>query len=98
MRSLFQPPVLTPVAAVSVMALVVFAVFAWTQSGSVIDPDPDASFPWPRRLWQLAGPLIAGAGVWTLSRCNRRAPRTCALATFVNAYTPGFGTTVAGCG
>ena len=98
MRSLLQRPELSPAAAGAVIALVVFAVFAWTQSGSVIDPEPDSGSPWPWRLWQMAGLLIAGAGVWMLSRCHRRAPRTCALALglyalaiFVNAYTPGFG-------
>ena len=98
MRNLLAPPELAPIAAGAVMALVVFAVFAWTQSGAVIDPDPDSGSPWPWRLWQLVGLAIAGAGVWTLSRCARSAPRTCALALgiyalaiFVNAYTPGFG-------
>ena len=91
-------PKLTPVAAGAAMALVVFAVFAWTQSAAVVVPDRDVGSPWPWRLWQLVGLVIAGAGVWTLSRCARRAPRTCALALglyalaiFVNAYTPGFG-------
>ena len=98
MRSLLHPPELTPVAAGAAMAFVVFAVFAWTQSASVIDPDPDAGSPWPWRLWQLVGVIIAIAGVGMLSRCAGRVPRTrelmlglFALAIFVNAYTPGFG-------
>ena len=98
MRRLLQPPELTPVAAGAAMAFVVFAVFAWTQSSSVIDPDPDTGSPWPWRLWQLVGVIIAIAGVCMLSRCTGRVSRTralmlglFALAIFVNAYTPGFG-------
>ena len=94
----FTPAQLTPVAAGAAIALVVFAVFAWTQSAAVIDSDPDAGSPWPWRLWQLVGVIIAGAGVWMLARCTGRVPRThalalglYALAIFVNAYTPGFG-------
>ena len=94
----FTPPELNPVAAGAAMALVVVAVFAWAQSGSVVIPDRDVGSPWPWRGWQLGAIVIAGAGLWMLSGCTRRASQTCclalalyALAVFVNAYTPGFG-------
>ena len=98
MFNLNTPARLNPVAAAALMAMVVVAVYAWTQSASVIDPDPNAGSPWPWRLWQLGGLLIALAGIWMLRGCAAGAPRACALALglyalaiFVNAYTPGFG-------
>jgi len=79
-------------------AVVVLAVFTWTERTVLVDPDGLSAAYWPWRLWQLPPLLIALGGAWWIWLSSERSPQVpgtalalLALAVVVNAYTGGFG-------
>ncbi|MDE2967326.1 MAG: hypothetical protein OXS30_07580 [Chloroflexota bacterium] len=89
---------LTPAAGLALTAIVVLAVFAWTERTVLVDPEGSSDSYWPWRLWQIAPLVIALGGVWWIWLGTARliwlrslALGLLVLAIFVNAYTGGFG-------
>lgn len=89
---------LGPIGAAALTAMVVLAVFAWTERTAVVDPDGLSVASWPWRLWQIAPLVIAVGGVWSIWLGTARvawlrclALALLVLAVLINAYTGGFG-------
>ena len=98
MLRLFAPRDLAPIPAVAVTALLVLAIFAWTERTVVVDPEGMSVSYWPWKLWQI-GPLLMGlGGVWWVCASARRVPwvrslalGVLALAVLLNGYSGLFG-------
>lgn len=89
---------LGPIGAAALAAMVVLAIFAWTERTAVVDPEGLSVSSWPWRLWQIAPLLIGLGGVWSIWLASARVAwlrslvlGLLVLAVVVNAYTGGFG-------
>ena len=98
MPGLIAPRDLGPVAAMAATALVVLAVFAWTERTVLVDPDHQSVPYWPWKLWQVPPLLMGIGGAWWLWAGTNRVTwvRSLALgllglAVLVNGYTDAFG-------
>ena len=80
------------------LAILVTAVFTWTERSVVVDPDFELSKSWEWQLWQLPPLVVSIIGVWILWRNTHRVAwvRTLtlsllALSILVNQYSDNFG-------
>ncbi len=80
------------------LAMLVVAVFTWTERSVVVDPDFELSRSWEWQLWQAPPLVVSVIGVWILWRNTHRVPwvRTLALSLLavsilINQYTNSFG-------
>ncbi len=80
------------------LAMLVVAVFTWTERSVVVDPDFELSRSWEWQLWQAPPLVVSVIGVWILWRNTHRVPwvRTLALSLLavsilINQYTNTFG-------
>ena len=80
------------------LAILVVAVFTWTERSVVVDPDFELSRSWEWQLWQVPPLVLSVIGVWILWRNTHRVPwvRTLALSLLavsilINQYTNIFG-------
>ncbi len=98
MFKLVAPRDLGPISAAAATALVVLAIFAWTERTVLFDPEHMSVPYWPWKLWQI-GPLLIGfAGAWWIWLSTRHVPWVrslalglLALAVLANGYSDLFG-------
>ncbi len=89
---------LAPVTLAALTAIVVVAVFAWTERTELVDPEGLSASSWAWRLWQIPPLLIGCTGAWSIWSASTRSAwmrglilGLLALTVFVNAYTGWFG-------
>ena len=80
------------------LAMLVVAVFTWTERSVVVDPDFELSRSWEWQIWQVPPLVVSVIGVWILWRNTHRVSwvRTLALSLLavsilINQYTNTFG-------